>query len=349
MAYTTFQKEFWSDDYVLELNKDQKLVYVYIITNEKTTQCGIYELPLKKATTELSMSAEEFLIHLKKFNDDKKIQYSLETQEICVINWLKHNENSSWKTMERVKKELSKIKNPNLVVLLYDPRKPLFDGFRKKNMGNKQYVEEPHRIDNPWNELFKELSDEILQEIREPFLKYAPLMPLLCPIGAPSKGYLPYTNTLHNITNSESYTNSKAETVEQSPTGKDFTPPPPYKPKEKFQSFLNCWNELIPKEAIDIALNLSIDTTAMNFIETTEFSHYRQCVENYGKAYGFNSTRMSGFLSSLTPKFIMNWYNEQSIENCRQRSEISKPKSKKPIFDLDGSDDYFPDGTKRNF
>jgi len=344
MAYTTFQKEFWSDDYVLELTPIQKLIYAYIITNEKTTQCGIYELPLKKATTELSISAEEFLIHLKKFNDDKKISYSLETQEICVINWLKHNENSSWKTMERVKKELTKIKNPNLVVLLYDPRKPLFDGTRKKRQG-KDYIEEQYIINNPWNELFQGLSDEILMEIRKPFLKYAPLMPLLCPIDAPSKGYLPYTNTLHNITNSESYTNTKAETdtVEQSPTEKEFSPPPPYiqDPKEKFKSFLNFWNETIPQEAIPIDLNISLETAQLNFISTTDFEHYKKCVTHYSKAYDFNTTRIGGFKSSLTPNFIMNWYSESAIENCRQRSEIGKSKKTNTAVTFENDDRTF--------
>ena len=64
MAYVNFQKEFWSDDYILKLNPQQKLVYLYIITNEKTTQCGIYEIPIIKATTELGLSAEEFILNL---------------------------------------------------------------------------------------------------------------------------------------------------------------------------------------------------------------------------------------------------------------------------------------------
>lgn len=211
MAYTTFQKEFWSDDYILKLNSTQKTVYLYLVTNEKTTQCGIYELPIIKATTELGMCAEEFILYLKKFNDDKKICYSMETQEICVINWLKHNENNSWKTMERVKKELLKVKNPNLVVLLYDPREPLFSGVRKKKVEGS-YLEEAYVIENPWKEMFVALTNEMLTAIRKPYAKHAPLMPLLCPLDTPPMGHLAYTYT-NTESNSNSYTKTNAETV----------------------------------------------------------------------------------------------------------------------------------------
>ena len=39
---------FWSDTFISDLDKDKKLFYLYILTNERTTQCGIYEISKKQ-------------------------------------------------------------------------------------------------------------------------------------------------------------------------------------------------------------------------------------------------------------------------------------------------------------
>jgi len=250
MAYVNFQKEFWSDDYILKLNPQQKLVYLYIITNEKTTQCGIYEIPIIKATTELGLSAEEFILNLKKFHDDKKIHYSMDTQELCIINWRKHNENTSWKTYEKVRKELSKVKNPNLVVLLYDPRIPLFDGTKKVKIGENDkgkaiYKEEMLIIENPWKERFIQLTDEMLQEIRKPYDKTTVLQINISPMEGAYKGHLPYTytNTLHNITNTNSNTLQKQNTETSDYEGHYEKPYiPSFSLPDKITEAINHWN-----------------------------------------------------------------------------------------------------------
>ncbi|MBX4258447.1 hypothetical protein [Clostridium estertheticum] len=44
--YRQIYTEFWSDTFVLELDSQEKLFYLYLLTNTKSTQCGIYELSL---------------------------------------------------------------------------------------------------------------------------------------------------------------------------------------------------------------------------------------------------------------------------------------------------------------
>lgn len=38
---------FWSDPYIQDLNPDEKLLYLYLLTNERTSICGIYEITEK--------------------------------------------------------------------------------------------------------------------------------------------------------------------------------------------------------------------------------------------------------------------------------------------------------------
>ncbi|RKH69918.1 DNA replication protein DnaD, partial [Corallococcus sp. AB032C] len=39
--------DFWQDSFVIELTPEEKYFYLYLMTNSKTSQCGIYELPKK--------------------------------------------------------------------------------------------------------------------------------------------------------------------------------------------------------------------------------------------------------------------------------------------------------------
>lgn len=105
--------------------------------------------------------------------------------------------------------------------------------------------------------------------------------------------------------------------------------------KNNLDSFLKYWNSKIPKESLPSSLNINIETIHLNFIETTTLDDYKKCVDNYSEAYDFNTSKISGFRNSLSSKFIMNWFNEQAIENCRQRSQIGKTKKNIKNIDID--------------
>ena len=51
-VYRQIQTTFWQDDFVLSLTPEEKYFYIYLFTNSKTKQCGIYELPIKVAEME---------------------------------------------------------------------------------------------------------------------------------------------------------------------------------------------------------------------------------------------------------------------------------------------------------
>mgnify|MGYP000070582566 CR=1 FL=1 len=39
---------FWKDEFIESLTPEQKFFYLYLMTNDRTTQCGIYEITIKQ-------------------------------------------------------------------------------------------------------------------------------------------------------------------------------------------------------------------------------------------------------------------------------------------------------------
>jgi hypothetical protein len=65
--------DFWTDPYVHEkLTKDEKLLYLYLFTNDKSTISGCYEITLKKITNETDLTATFILKAFKRFEKDGK-------------------------------------------------------------------------------------------------------------------------------------------------------------------------------------------------------------------------------------------------------------------------------------
>lgn len=116
-VYRHIHIDYWQDGFVLDLTPEEKYFYIYLMTNSKTSQCGIYELPKRIIETETGYNRETVEKLLKRFEDYGKIIYSEESKEIFIKNWLKHNKVVSPKVKKCVEKELLDIKNINLINL----------------------------------------------------------------------------------------------------------------------------------------------------------------------------------------------------------------------------------------
>lgn len=66
---------FWSDTYVDDLDPTEKLMFLYFLTNERTTLAGVYELPLKIMAVETGIDKSMIEKILRRFEDDGKIWY----------------------------------------------------------------------------------------------------------------------------------------------------------------------------------------------------------------------------------------------------------------------------------
>jgi hypothetical protein len=101
---------FWSDPFIQDLDNDHRLFYLYLLTNERTKQCGIYEISKKQIAFEIGYSIDKVSKLLAYFIKSGKILYSETTKEIALKNWMKYNGSTSPKVASCIKSELCGVK-----------------------------------------------------------------------------------------------------------------------------------------------------------------------------------------------------------------------------------------------
>lgn len=117
--YRQLYTEFWSDGFVIDLTPEEKYFYLYLMTNSKTSQCGIYELPKRIIETETGYNRETVDKLIQRFTEYNKILYCNETKEIMIMNWIRYNSPNNANAIKCVNRELSKIKNTDFLKVLY--------------------------------------------------------------------------------------------------------------------------------------------------------------------------------------------------------------------------------------
>jgi len=115
---STIQTKFWNDNYVIDLDPIQKLLFLYFITNQQTNMLGVYELNIRKIAFETGIDKDMVLKILDKFSEDGK--FSHKNGYLIIHNFLKHqkfNENmqksafNSYKDLPNSLQELDLIKS----------------------------------------------------------------------------------------------------------------------------------------------------------------------------------------------------------------------------------------------
>lgn len=79
---------FWSDPFIEDLSPQEKLLFIYLITNEKTNMLGIYEASIKKISFETDIKKETVQKALKAFERLGKVKYI--NNYVVLVNFLKH-------------------------------------------------------------------------------------------------------------------------------------------------------------------------------------------------------------------------------------------------------------------
>lgn len=82
---------FWNDNYVSKLDPIEKLLFIYLLTNEHTNISGIYELPLKIMAIETGIDESMFRKILPRLKE--KVVYI--NGYVVIKNFLKHQQTKS--------------------------------------------------------------------------------------------------------------------------------------------------------------------------------------------------------------------------------------------------------------
>lgn len=111
--------KFWSDPFVETLTPEKRYFFLYLITNEHTTQCGIYEISFRSMAFETGYNTETIEKLVQFFEKSGKIKYSKKTNELAIKNFVKHNPQGSPKVKAFVDKEIKNIKDQSLIAYIY--------------------------------------------------------------------------------------------------------------------------------------------------------------------------------------------------------------------------------------
>ena len=114
-VYRQVHVSFWQDPFILNLTPEEKYFYLYLMTNSKTSQCGLYEISKKVMMFETGYNLETVEKLLSRFIEYGKVAYDEETGEIFLLNWPKYNWNKSDRVLKCIAKELELVKSNRLL------------------------------------------------------------------------------------------------------------------------------------------------------------------------------------------------------------------------------------------
>ena len=114
---------FWDDDKVLgTFSPEDKLFFLYLMTNPHTKQLGIYALPRQYIALEVGYALDVVDVLLDRFeNVYGLIRYSYRTGEVAIKNYLRHSIVKGGKPVEDLLvKEIAEVKDIGLLQYVYD-------------------------------------------------------------------------------------------------------------------------------------------------------------------------------------------------------------------------------------
>lgn len=83
-----FNTSFWKDNYIVDLDPTEKLLFNYLFTNAKVNISGVYEIHLKEIGFDIGIDKDMVAKIIKRFEDDGKLLYH--EGWVILVNALKH-------------------------------------------------------------------------------------------------------------------------------------------------------------------------------------------------------------------------------------------------------------------
>jgi hypothetical protein len=152
---------FWRDEFVEGLTPEQKFFYLYLLTNDRTTQCGIYEITIKQMCYDTGYNDDTIKKLIEYFIGTGKVRYSSETKEIALKNWVKYNDSNSPKVKACIDNEIKKVKNRVLIQYIYSMDTHTQE---EKEEEQEEYKKQEQYINIDfeyyWNEYDKKIGDK---------------------------------------------------------------------------------------------------------------------------------------------------------------------------------------------
>jgi uncharacterized protein (DUF1697 family) len=102
----------WKDGWFLDLEPDEKLLFIYLFSNESTSLSGMYRLSKKIIAFETCIDKKRIDEILAKFETDNKVHY--EGDVVWVVNMRRFHETKSDRVKKRIQKDIDLIPNSKI-------------------------------------------------------------------------------------------------------------------------------------------------------------------------------------------------------------------------------------------
>lgn len=162
--------KFWKDDKVMELfSVEEKLLFLFLLTNPNTTQIGVYKILPKEIAFMTGFEEEEVSIMLELFEKEYKlIKYNKLTHEIAIVHWARYNLNKAGgkPMMDCISSELSRVEDVSLLQVILDHIKNEKIKQLYINVINKE-KEEFSKVKDEGEVIYERPSEEQLRRARE--------------------------------------------------------------------------------------------------------------------------------------------------------------------------------------
>ena len=98
-GYRQIHTQIWKDEWFIELEPDEKLLFIYLFSNDLSSISGIYKIPLKVMMNETGLDSRRIEEILSHFSADGKVYF--EDGITWIVNMLRYHKNASPKTQKR--------------------------------------------------------------------------------------------------------------------------------------------------------------------------------------------------------------------------------------------------------
>ncbi|MCR2823788.1 hypothetical protein [Lederbergia panacisoli] len=140
---------FWEDQKVRSMTREERLLFLYLLTNDCTKQIGIYEISVRLMAFETGLTLEKTKSSFESLiNKYKLMKYNPDTREIAIKNWGKYNFLTGFgKPVEDcVRSELKEVKDRGLILyvaehITYKKIRDVYELFAERPygwVGNKE-------------------------------------------------------------------------------------------------------------------------------------------------------------------------------------------------------------------
>ena len=121
---------FWSDSFIVNLDIIERYVFLYLLTNEHTNMCGIYELPARVMSRETGIDEKEL---------DRLLENRFQEKVFYVDGWVyiknfSKNQSSNTNMKKGAERELEEVPK-NIIAKI----KEKIEGFERVRKGSKGF------------------------------------------------------------------------------------------------------------------------------------------------------------------------------------------------------------------